>query len=165
VLRVHFNDSLNKIFQEHIRLDLKRPTAARSRLLNKAPVHVKIIPSTANVLAGVPIDLTYDVKAHELKGLANKLFYRVVASVSDWIVSGRIAGAVDIASENFSVRVVAIPVRSGSIERYPDLSLFYEDAGARIRVESVSEIQETVFFATSTDIHTAVATPVSKNKR
>jgi trafficking protein particle complex subunit 10 len=124
VLRVDLENEMGTMFQEILNLSFRRSLGPRLKPLDMKAVEVKISSSTAEGLVGVPVEFTYSIDSSGLAALSGDVVYMVAVDDAEWIVSGKVAGTVNVAKgSRQQVTVVAIPVQPGRITAYPGISL------------------------------------------
>jgi len=171
-LVIQVEDEFGRIFPENLPLGLKRPTATRVSLPPLQPVSVETVPSSDQGLVGEPIRLLYKVDAGDILSVlassAGVVHYRLVFQDGDWIVSGKSEGVVH-EREQHALEFVAIPVRPGVIECFPELSLSFrsEDAAAAevpLQVSAGASAARAQFRSCLPPVNTAVAVPTQTGK-
>ena len=109
-----------------------------SKLSGFGSVPIELMDSGMEGVVGEPVTLSYSIDTKGLQGLQEritpkagdtipKFLYAVKYDESDWLVSGDLRGGITLSdSDRFALTLVGIPIRPGSIKRFPSISLMCE---------------------------------------
>lgn len=147
VLRVVLQDDFGKTFLQVLPLNLEDIY----KQLRKEDMYAESYNATAELTCsakegtvGHPVPFVYNVDLQSLispKRKANghsiasdagcPILYTILSEGSDWIVSGKVQGLLDLSSqsETITLQVRGIPTQSGILRNFPELFLEYLPAG------------------------------------
>jgi Trafficking protein particle complex subunit 10, TRAPPC10 len=141
-LHIELEDEFGTVFNEILSIDLRAFYAdikRDSKLSGFGSVAIEL-KDNGNMegVVGEPVDFMYSIDTKGLQSLQEKVvpknsnatpsfLYTVKYDESDWLVSGNLKGQVRLDdSGTFSLSLVGIPTRPGSIKRFPTISLTCE---------------------------------------
>lgn len=142
LLHIELEDEFGTIFNEFLPVDLSAFYAdvqRDSKLSGFGSVAVELKDSGMEGVVGEPVNFSYSIDTKGLPSLREKVtpkgsdtipkfLYAIKYDESDWIVSGDLNGGICLldSSESFSLSLIGIPTRPGSIKRFPSISLVCE---------------------------------------
>jgi len=143
LLQIELEDEFGTIFNEALPIDLSafyEDVVRESKLSGFGSIPIELKDSATEGVVGEPVTFSYSVNTKGLQSLREQIqiegsdmapnfLYSVEYQESDWMISGKLQGIVDLAdSDDFTLILVGIPSRPGSIKRFPSLSLKCEVA-------------------------------------
>lgn len=177
-LHIELEDEFGTIFNEILPINLRTFYAdvkRDSKLSGYGSVTIEL-KDDGNMegVVGEPVVFTYSIDTTALVGLQEKVeakdsdsppkfMYHVKYDETDWLVSGNLRGQVTLdGGENFSLALIGIPTRPGSIKRFPKISLMCEVAKGDLLPLLVDMRHPEIFNSRSFGGQMSVACPQRK---
>lgn len=129
-LNVVLHDSCGKSFQRVIPFDLSS-LCCKTEVDTGIVINAKLLMYQTEGLLGEPVALRYHL--HEMSSISKDnrpqiLMYRLVCDHHDWIIAGSVSGTINYPDDNdVELNFIAIPIKCGKIERFPNLHLLRND--------------------------------------
>lgn len=141
-LHIELEDEFGTVFNEILAVDLRAfydDVKRDSKLSGFGSVAIELKDGAMEGVVGEPVDFTYSLETKGLQTIREKVapkdggslpdfMYAVKYDESDWLVSGDLKGQVSLDDDTFSLSLVGIPTRPGSIKGFPSISLMCEVA-------------------------------------
>ena len=145
ILRVVLQDEFGKTFLQVLPLNLEHIY----KQINKENMHAEMYMATAELLClardgtvGNPVPFVYNLNAKSLmmpkrkkvsdsqslvSEAGSRVLYTILSDGTDWIVSGKIQGLLDLSSDadTIALHFRGIPTQSGVLRSFPELFLEY----------------------------------------
>jgi trafficking protein particle complex subunit 10 len=137
-LHIELEDEFGTVFNEVLAVDLTafyNDVTRDSKLSGFGSVPVELKDFALEGVVGEPVSLTYSIETVGLQSLQKEIvssevdtlpsfLYAVKYDEADWLVSGHLKGRVLLSEDgSYSLSLVGIPTRPGSIKRFPKISL------------------------------------------
>ena len=142
LLKIILQDQFNKSFLQVLPLNIDafyQKMANECKMGKSNIATAKFSLASQEGLIGSPVVFSCDIDCGSLKQTEKSHFlFNLSCDNSDWIIGGKVRGALDISNEEkrCSLEFVGIPTRSGDIKSFPTIELMNQASSSFIKVVS-----------------------------